>query len=333
MLPGTKHFPLVKRAPEPVDLDLARHFPLFKDVESGILAQLRDASSVVLLRAGQVLITQGQLTDHLYLILRGRLQVCMKNQDQPHHITLLEGECVGELSLIDGQTAAAMVMAQSEAELLEIEQAAMRSLIESCPRVALNLLNILALRIRNDNTAISESFEHQVQLEQVANVDGLTGIHNRRWLDNTLPRLIKRAKFDGSPLAMIVVDVDHFKRCNDEYGHLTGDRILSQVARILTDNIRPTDLIARYGGEEFIALLPDTTCRNAMTVAERMRQAVATALTTIAESGQSPVITVSAGVTGMNADDTMASFLARADKALYRAKSEGRNRVVGAWNP
>lgn len=323
--------PLIHRAVESSDLDQAERSALFNNVSRETLERLRDFSTIVILEAGQTLMAPDQANDRLYLILRGKVQVYLQDQDLPHYLTLAAGECLGELSLIDGQAVSAMVVAATDAQLMEIEQSTLWSLVHGSHSIARNLLHILSSRVRKDNVAISDSMLQQLHLEQVANVDGLTGIYNRRWLDEALPRMFDRARFNDSRLALVIADIDHFKRCNDEYGHLAGDRMLCQVARILSENLRPTDLLARYGGEEFMVLLASTSASDAMIVAERMRRAVAAAVPLDSGGAPLPAITISAGVAGIEQDDTVATLVGRADNALYRAKSEGRNRVAGGF--
>lgn len=324
--------PLVRRAVESSDLDQAERCALFNNVSRETLEKLRDFCTIVVLDAGQTLMTQGQANDRLYLILRGKVHVYLEDRDLPHYLTLAAGECVGELSLIDGREVSAMVVGVTDAQLMEIEQSVLWSLVHGSHSVARNLLHILSSRVRKDNVALSDSMLQQLHLEQVANVDGLTGIYNRRWLDEALPRMFDRARFNSSPFALVIADIDHFKRCNDEYGHLAGDRILCHVARILSENLRPTDLLARYGGEEFMVLLANTSAGDAMTVAERMRRAVTASIPGGAcGSTPLPAVTISGGVAGISRDDTVSDLVKRADDALYRAKSEGRNRVVGGF--
>lgn len=320
---------LMHRAVESSDLDQAERSALFNNVSRETLERLRDCSTVVMLESGQTLMAPGQANDRLYLILRGKVQIYLKDQSLPHYVTLAAGECLGELSFIDGQSVSAMVVAVTDTQLLEIEQPTLWSLVHGSHSIARNLLHILSSRVRKDDAAISDSMLQQLHLEQAANVDGLTGIYNRRWLDEALPRMFDRARFNGSRLALVIVDIDYFKRCNDEYGHLAGDRILCQVARILSENLRPTDLLARYGGEEFMVLLANTSAADAMIVAERMRRAVSGAAPSAAGGTPLPAITISAGVAGIEPDDSVDTLVRRADEALYRAKADGRNRIAG----
>lgn len=171
---------------------------------------------------------------------------------------------------------------------------------------------------------------HQ-QLLGLARVDPLTGQFNRRHANECLHEVWAHAQLDRQPLAVIMIDIDHFKPYNDHYGHLEGDKCLSQVAQALSACVRgPSDVVARYGGEEFVVILANTDEASASSVAERMRLAVQDLGLPHAESETAPQVTISMGVAsvtrckGFTAD----VLLQRADQALYRAKHLGRNRVV-----
>lgn len=169
-------------------------------------------------------------------------------------------------------------------------------------------------------------------LRDLAYIDGLTGVANRRRFDATLDAEWRRCSRNGSPLSMIMIDVDHFKRYNDHYGHAAGDSCLQRVAQQLANRLqRSHDLVARYGGEEFVCLLPDCDRQGALVNAEALRQAVESLGIEHAASGPMAVVTISVGVASMvPANDTPSRVLASlADRHLYTAKSEGRNRVSG----
>ncbi len=170
-------------------------------------------------------------------------------------------------------------------------------------------------------------------LEHLSYRDSLTGIANRRYFDEFIEQEWKRAVREVYPISLIFVDIDHFKAFNDAYGHPAGDECLRQVARALTNSIkRPADIIARYGGEEFIAVLPGTDAAGAISVAELMKANVVGLGIEHASSQVVNHVSVSIGVATAIPDryNTPTSLITNADRALYKAKSDGRNKVAMA---
>nr|WP_145546269.1 diguanylate cyclase [Variovorax boronicumulans] len=168
-------------------------------------------------------------------------------------------------------------------------------------------------------------------LEQLARIDGLTEIPNRRHFDDMLGQETARATRGGVGLSLVLLDVDCFKQYNDHYGHAKGDRALQSIARVLQAGMRrPADLAARYGGEEFVLLMPDTDLAGAALRAERLRQEIEQLALPHAWSDAAPCVTVSMGVShAARPDDlTGAALLLQADRRLYAAKRGGRNQVV-----
>lgn len=169
------------------------------------------------------------------------------------------------------------------------------------------------------------------QTIEMAVTDGLTGLHNRRYLDSHLATLFERARNRGRPLALMITDIDRFKLINDTWGHDAGDEVLREFATRLRESVRGIDLVCRMGGEEFVVVMPDTDGQIASKVAERIRAKIAGTPFTIGQEGRAVPVTVSVGVTVMAPGaDTVATMLKRADLALYEAKDSGRNRVVAA---
>jgi diguanylate cyclase len=165
--------------------------------------------------------------------------------------------------------------------------------------------------------------------EQRANTDTLTGLPNRRALDEFLRSSQAVAMETGEPLSVLLVDIDRFKKFNDNFGHGVGDQVLRLMARALRDGLREKDLPARYGGEELIALLPGADLAVCEAVAEKIRRSVAECRITRRSTGEIlPGITVSIGVAQFRPGESMAQFLERCDGAMYLAKRTGRNRVV-----
>ncbi len=169
--------------------------------------------------------------------------------------------------------------------------------------------------------------ECQLELERAARMDFLTGICNRRAIDDLSLRAIAAARRHGTPLSLMIIDVDHFKRINDEFGHQAGDRALVETVRRIRDSLRSEDLVGRLGGEEFVVVMPNTDGDSARAAAERIR--VAFADTPMPIEGRDMAISVSVGVALLVAGDTLFShLLRRADHAMYAAKAAGRKRVM-----
>jgi two-component system, cell cycle response regulator len=163
----------------------------------------------------------------------------------------------------------------------------------------------------------------------MATRDGLTAAFNKRYLLDALQRTIHECERKMRPLALLMLDVDHFKAVNDTHGHLAGDEVLLGLCQRLRDSLRRDEILARYGGEEFALLVPETSLDDARSLAERLRNYIAAAPL---ETSQGPIsITVSIGVASLQGGTSLTptDFIAEADKNLYAAKTGGRNRVVG----
>jgi diguanylate cyclase (GGDEF)-like protein/PAS domain S-box-containing protein len=192
-------------------------------------------------------------------------------------------------------------------------------------------------KLEDTNRLLKEQLQENVALHAMLTEqtlrDPLTGLHNRRYLEETLPRELSRAKRVGYPMALIMVDLDHFKRVNDTYGHPTGDAVLKAMASILLHGAREGDIICRYGGEEFLVALPNMTIESALERAKTWQSALSS--TSIRHGAFSIKTTLSAGISAFpNNGADVDTLLRLADEALYRAKANGRDRVeLDASNP
>jgi two-component system cell cycle response regulator len=166
---------------------------------------------------------------------------------------------------------------------------------------------------------------------EMAVTDGLTGLHNRRYLERHLRTLVQQAVARERPLSVLLLDVDHFKAINDGFGHTAGDGVLREFSARVRKAIRGIDLACRMGGEEFVVAMPDTDAALAMRVAERLRQKIAADRFHVGQTEESIDVTVSIGISSLDSvEDTPESLLKRADQALYEAKRAGRNQVKAA---
>lgn len=189
----------------------------------------------------------------------------------------------------------------------------------------LNLLICLAITLIVLTLLNGVVRRFQRKIETQATLDSLTGLPNRRGFDLLAAQAMLEAQREPKPLTALLLDLDHFKRLNDTYGHLAGDQVLSGFARHLASCLRQSDIVCRWGGEEFIVLLKDTDSATALKIAEKIRLLIEQQRYTY--EGKNMRLTVSIGVTTLQANDTLHSLLSRADHAMYRAKQTGRNRT------
>lgn len=183
-------------------------------------------------------------------------------------------------------------------------------------------------RATESTAEIANLREQLGQIRSEASLDPLTQLFNRRGFEQALTALLAEREMDLAGCALLIADIDQFKRVNDTYGHLLGDSVIRGVARVLHETIRGGDIAARFGGEEFAVVLPDTAAADAHAVAENIRAAVARCR--LRRAGSDEIIdgvTISLGVASAAPGETLESLIERADQALYRAKRAGRNRV------
>jgi len=163
-------------------------------------------------------------------------------------------------------------------------------------------------------------------IKESAVTDALTGMHNRHYLHEISENLLSHAKRSNKPLSLAIFDIDFFKKINDKYGHLAGDKVLKSFASLLMRRMRKSDIVVRYGGEEFIAIFPDTDQKRAFIAVESIRNLVKD-MSIVLDNGQYVKITISAGIAEYNGNETLDKLIERADKYLYLAKERGRNRT------
>ena len=295
--------------------------PLFVKLTPRTRAALIDSSTTRTLAAGDRLLVTGEFNSSLFVVMEGAVDVLLPGVDSPH-IRLGPGECVGELSLLDGHPVSANVVAAEATSLLQLDYERVWDVIESSAVFARNLLRVLAGRVRHDHAVLAESSDERRRFERLSMVDGLTTLHNRRWLDEVFPLHVGRLLTEGRIGALLMADVDRFKELNDAHGHAVGDAALRRIARALTAGLRPGDLLARFGGEEFAVLVADVDEAAAKEVAERLRRQVGERA-----SNDAPPCTLSVGVAILRVGESFQALVARADAAMFRAKQGGRDQV------
>lgn len=184
-------------------------------------------------------------------------------------------------------------------------------------------------RLRTSSQEVGVLRSKLEMVQQEALTDGLTGISNRKSFDRFLRETANESEADETPLCLLMCDIDHFKKFNDTWGHQFGDQVLRLVAKTLVECIKGRDLAARYGGEEFAIVLPQTGLKNAVTLAENIRAALATKKVVKRSTGEDlGTVTMSIGAAEYRSGETLSKLVGRADTALYGAKQGGRNRVL-----
>jgi len=261
----------------------------------------------------------------IFFILSGQAEVHLEWQGQKAISYLTPGQCIGEMSIIEGAPPSAKVVVTQVTTLLTLPGEILWQIIDRSHAVSKNLIYMLSSRIRQDNNIILESLELQRIHEQKSKNDVLTNLYNRRWLDEMLPRIFERYQTQNTRFSIIMLDIDHFKHYNDNYGHLSGDAALRNIAATITENIRPNDMAARYGGEEFMVLLPETNLEEANIIAERLRTAIKAKKITSENKEELPSITASFGIATIQENISMIDLICNADTALYKAKENGRD--------
>jgi diguanylate cyclase (GGDEF)-like protein len=226
------------------------------------------------------------------------------------HVEIPVTKSLGEVGLLAHAFGDMTVQLANNARELQVSQSEVEEALE---------------RLRLQNEELQRVNE---VLEQLSITDGLTRLHNHRFFQDYLTKEVKRADRTAEPLALILIDIDHFKRWNDRLGHSGGDEILRRVAEVMNSVIRGTDLLARYGGEEFALLAGNTELDGAVQLAEKIRSEIACTTFTIDPPSERDQVTVSIGVAAYEGDRK--ALFDAADRALYRAKESGRDCVMTA---
>jgi len=279
------------------------------------------------IETGDLLLSPGSRNEYVFVVLSGSLNVHVGSPDSPVLVTMEAGSCAGEMSIIEDRDPSAYVVAAEPTHLLVIHQTILWDMVNASHEFSKNLLVVMSERVRSHNHFIAASFGDLQKFERNATTDALTGLSNRHAMEETFPREVARCLQSEQPVSLIMIDVDRFKTFNDKFGHVAGDRALSAVAQVLQKQFRPRDHLVRFGGDEFAVLLPGIAEAEALTVAERVRDAVSGSTSGSMDSLIQIPVQISMGVAQLKDDGSFESLLRAADEALYRAKGAGRNTV------
>lgn len=305
---------------------------LFQGAPKEQIAALIADCPVVRIGAHQAMRDWSHRGGRLFVVLQGALDVTHVDTRDSRldgaATKVLPGECVGELSVLDEEASSEQITARVESDVLVIEADILWKLVDESNNVARNLLRLLSFRVRAANAQLRRRQKVGEFYRQLSMVDGLTGLQNRAWLNDNLPRMIENAHIVNSPLSIVMMDLDHFKQFNDQHGHVSGDHALQVAAKVIGAGLRPSDFAARFGGEELLVILPNTQQTSALMVAQRLCERLRQAVVFSEMHRPLPHITASFGVATLEPDQNAEALISAADAALYRAKEDGRDRVA-----
>ncbi len=315
---------------------IPRNYDVWYCYASGYHAELSDAVNAVLSQHGSI------SQEHLDTIFENYLSQTRVGEkidavggrvlDEIEHVMTMIDSAAGQANAYGNDLAGA------SARLAAVgSPEGVRTIIENLVRSTREIeANNKALeqRLKASRSEIKLLQENLDAVRTESLTDPLTSLGNRKYYDQSIAKAVALANKAETPLSLLVSDIDHFKKFNDTFGHLTGDQVLRLVALSVKQNVKGQDLACRYGGEEFAIILPDTSLRAAVTVAEHIRRAVMTKeLIKRSTNENLGRITISLGVATFRPGDTVASLYDRADRCLYAAKRNGRNRVVCETDP
>jgi diguanylate cyclase (GGDEF)-like protein len=314
-----------------------RRAGVFSLLEDGELEEVSGRLRAISLSAGEVLFREGDAGHDLYVLKDGRVAISIRLPDgADHEITqFVSGDFFGEMSIFDNAPRSATCRALEPAVLFGLSKKAFSDLIEDRPAIAIKLmyrmLNVTTQRLRNTSELVTDMVLWGQEARKRAVTDELTGAYNRRFLEDSMGNYVAEAEEKGEPLSLVMADLDNFRRINERYGTAKADEAIKEAVRVFRENLRQGDVVARFGGDEFVVVMPGTGTEAAVELAEAVRRGVSRLRIPAGPGG--PVLEVSAslGVAGFPGDARDVKTLrACADAALYRAKEQGRDRVVRA---
>ena len=312
----------------PESLQKIQNSSLFQGVSAELLEPMFSKARRIVLRQGSILLAPGKINENVYVIIEGRMsvQVTPSSSEKPLAI-ISEGECVGEMSVLVDGLVSAYVIAVSDCELYSIDYGSFWSMIDGSNEAARNMLNILVYRIRLGNESIADSFLHRDDPAESDIIDRLTGLYNYHGLRRKFDRLLHRCEAGKQPLCLIVFKVDTTGHANSEDEKSQTEQLLRTLAQTILTFLRPDDNSARLIGSKFAVLLSDISLSAAIETAERLRTAISNVPIVMPDGNSIPKATISAGVGDAFPEDTCGTLIARVDRALEKAISEGGDRI------
>ena len=318
-------------------VEFLKQVELFSLLGDGEIESIIEFLRTIHVDEAGTLFRQGDEGHELYIVRSGKIRVAITLHDgREKDITeFLPGDFFGEMSIFENAPRSATCYASEQSSLYALMGRDFYRLIKDSPSLAIKIMyrmsNITTRRLRSTGEFLSDMVVWGKRARKRAITDELTGVYNRHFLDDALENQIHRAREGGSPLSVVMVDLDHFRSINDAYGHEVGDEILLSAVEIFKRHLRERDILARYGGDEFTILLPHTGIEKARSLAQMVCDEMEQVETLQHRGGTLTRITTSQGIAAFPTHaNNLPALMKKADEALYRAKELGRNRVVCA---
>jgi diguanylate cyclase (GGDEF)-like protein len=308
---------------------------IFQDLEDGEIGNILGVLHPRHLDEGEVLFREGSPGGELFVVESGSMgtSVTLADGKALEIASFSSGDFFGEMSIFEEEPRSATCYAKSDCRLLALNDREFFKLIESNPASAAKMMRRMLLvtrhRLQDTGEFLSDMVQWGEEARKRAVTDPLTGLYNRRYLEEALEEHFMKAREAGRPLAIVMLDLDHFRRINESYSEKLGDRVIAAAAEVFRRHLRQTDVAARYGGDEFTFILPETDGETARRLMETIREDVERL--DLLEKKPGPVrrVTTSQGVACYPAHaNSSKSLREAADAALYKAKELGRNRVI-----
>jgi len=285
-------------------------------------------------RPGEIIVREHEAGDDFYIIRQGQTVVIKGDVQNPTILGFRSiGEAIGEMALLENLPRSATVIALDVVSLLSFSRKAFYEFLRENPAFSLNLMNMLSGRIRKSEEERMRGYAREKQqvvvletLSKQATHDPLTGLFNRRYLDQILYGEITHARQNDSAVGILMADVDHFKQINDWYGHKAGDLMLQSLGDLMKKCVRATDIVCRYGGEEFVIVMPGASMPAVGKCAEEIRSRFEALSVLFGNQEIHATLSIGGAIFPLHGADVDEVFV-RADRAMYRAKQTGRNRV------
>jgi diguanylate cyclase (GGDEF)-like protein len=314
--------------------DFLKHVDIFSLLSDDEVSLIEKRLKPVRILHDEVLFREGDEGSELFIVRSGRVAIfiALPNGTQSMLREFSAGEFFGEMSIFENEPRSATCVARETSMLYALHERDFFKLIDMSPTTAIKIMyrmsRITTERLKNTSEFLTDLVRWGEKARKRAITDELTGVFNRHFLEKSIENLFASAKKRKKPLSMIMVDLDNFRTINEQYGHETGDRVILAVVDVFRQHLRKRDIMARYGGDEFTVVLPQTGLKEAETIAWKICREVRK-LTVLKElDGPIDMITTSQGIAVYpeNTED-LKELREKADRALYRSKENGRNRV------